>query len=138
MVVKVITKKKAATKTISPTVEMVERLAELKIQLREYEKLVKEADSIKEGLKKLIPDQWSPANPYVFQGIEHDAEFSAQAEVRTVNDLMSLHNLLGDDVFYAIAKVSLKDLDKYLSEQEQGEFVVKDRTGPRKLVLKEK
>jgi hypothetical protein len=138
MVVKVVTKTKAATKSVSLISEKVERLAELRILLREYEKLVKEQDTIKEGLKKLIPDGWNPASPFVFEGTEHDAEFSAQSEVRSVTDLMTVHKLLGDDVFYAIAKVSLKDLDKYLSEEEQGEFVAKERTGPRKLSLKEK
>jgi hypothetical protein len=138
MVVKVIQKTKVPTKTHSMVEDFVERLAALKIELRQYEKLTKEFDSIKEALKKMIPDDAKPDAPYSFSGIDHDAEFSSMAEVRGIIDLRLLHDALGDDVFYAIAKVSLKDLDKYLSEAEQADFVVKERSGPRKLSIKEK
>lgn len=138
MAVKILHKAKTKTAGVNAIEEKVERLAELKKKLAELDALAKEFEGLKDGLKKAIPDSAPAGSPYTFEGTEHVVEFSAMAELRSVLHMHLLHLALGDEVFYAICKVAMKDLDKYLSEEEQKEFVVKERTGARKMSIKEK
>lgn len=138
MAVKILHKAKTKTAGVNAIEEKVERLAELKKKLAELDALAKEFEGLKDGLKKTIPDNVPASSPYTFEGTEHVVEFSAMAELRSVLHMHLLHLALGDEVFYAICKVAMKDLDKYLSEEEQKEFVVKERTGARKMSIKEK
>jgi len=130
-------KEKTSKKAASDVVEIVEEMAGQKIELNAFKKLEKKYNDNRDTLKSMIPDDAEEGDPVVFTGNKHAVEFSACGNVRTITDMKMLHKKLGDEVFYALATVKLTDLDKYLSVEEQEDFVVTSQTGSRTCSVKE-
>lgn len=124
--------------TINEPNALAEQLVQYNDSYQKAKKVVTEYDGIKRKLQGYIPKDADTSEPYRFEGVSGDVEFSACAMQRKVTALRELHEKLGDDVFYAIATVTLKDVDKYLTEIEQNGIVEKSQTGPRKFSLKPK
>ena len=130
-------KEKKSLKGSSEVAVVVERMAELSIEINKLKKLVDEYDKMKSSLVKRIPEDAEESEPVVFEGINHVVEFSPRPMVRFVTDLSEVRDLLGDDVFMSLAKVNLGDLDKYLGPVELGSVVSESRSGSRRCAVKE-
>lgn len=107
-------------------------------EVEHAKELIKSFDGDKAKLKKLIPEDWNPEDEVVFSGVLADAKFSPAANKREITDIKRFHELVGDDVFYAVATVPLKEVDKYLTEVEAEEIVSSMRVGPRTFKLTRK
>lgn len=142
MAVKFVSQEKQSSKTSkakhSEVTQIVDKMTELRPLYNKAKKTIKEFDGLKSDLKNFIPPDADPAEPVTFVGTELDGVFTAQSQTRHLTDVRLLHEMLGDDVFYSICKVSLTDVDKYLSEDEQECLVKKQRDGARNFSLKMK
>jgi len=138
MAVKFISKedaKKISQKQHDAVTTLVDELHTNASDYAKAKKFVAQYDKVKAALKGHIPEGASALEPVVFLGTEADAEFSAQPNQRTIADLKAIHELVGDDVFYAIATIPLKEVDRYVTEPEQEGVVEKAPTGARKFKL---
>lgn len=142
MAIKFVSKEKEVSKTSQAQPDkvtaLVDALVDNKHNYDKANKLIKAFDATKTTLRKLIPADAAEEAEVKFLGTTGDAVFSAASVKRALTDVRAAHKALGDEVFYAIATISLKDLDKYLSEAEQGAMVHSDRTGARVCKLKSK
>lgn len=142
MAVKFISKedaKKISQKQHDAVTTIVDELHANAADYAKAKKFVAKYDKSKSTLKDHIPDGANSSEPVLFLGSEADVEFSAQPDQRTIDDLKAIHELVGDEVFYAIATIPLKEVDRYVTEPEQEGLVSKAATGARrfKLVAKE-
>jgi hypothetical protein len=76
----------------------------------------------------------------VFTSAVGDVSFSARGFERKITNMPKLFELIGEDTFLKIAKVTLTDVDKYLGTAEKDKCLEETLTGPRKIsvVPKEK
>jgi|WetSurSiteA1Bulk_404760.scaffolds.fasta_scaffold45230_3 hypothetical protein len=132
------TKAKQATVQANLIQEVVETLADLKEKIKELSALEDQYDKQRKFLLNLIPDKVPKDQPFVFEGIEHNVEFSPQSEKRKVTDMKRLAELIGIDVFFDICTVPLKEVDKYLTELEAEQVVETNRTGARVMKVVDK
>jgi hypothetical protein len=138
MAVKFISKedaKKISQKQHDAVTAIVDELHTNAADYAKAKKFVAQYDKVKGGLKGHIPEGATATEPVTFLGTEADAQFSAQPNQRKIENLQALHELVGDDVFYAIATIPLKEVDRYVTEPEQEGIVVKAATGARKFKL---
>jgi hypothetical protein len=148
MPVKLIAKEKAEAKKKTGLSEaesqknviagLVESLASTKKKVDELKQYKDKYDKIRNNLADLLPANLKPEDGFTFFGVEHDAVFSSQANVRSITDMKALYKTLGPDVFFSICKVNLGDLDKYLALEEQKKVVTEGRTGSRTCSVKSK
>lgn len=81
----------------------------------------------------IVADADTPADQVAtLTGARYAVEWTARGNEREVNDLRALHKRLGDEVFYASAKMPVKALNQHLSESELVAYTTTALTGPRK------
>lgn len=123
MAVKLIQKVKAKAKKKAAVDEAVvlavEEMASLKPDIEAGEIAKKKYEKQRLFLRNLVPSSAPPLEPYQFEGETHKAVFGPLQNTRSVTNIKAIHKLLGDEVFYQIVSVSLKDLDSYLTPEEQ-------------------
>lgn len=124
--------------TITPEMSLAEQVVQAKDAYDKAKVLIREFDKVVKTLKEHMPVDADPMKPFRFEGLTGDVEFSAAGSKRTLEDVKAFHEAVGDDVFYAIATVPLKEVDRYLSDLEQETMVTKVHSGPRKMSVKSK
>jgi len=124
-------KSKTTSKVANPVAEKVEELAKLRKQVDEMKSIERSYDALRKELLSMVPFDWDPTEPFILEGTEHKVVFAPARSVRQVINLPALHKALGDDTFYAIVKVNVTDLDKYLTEAESAAFVASAQSGIR-------
>lgn len=111
----------------------VERLIELKMQIDAIKAQVDEYEKLRKELSGLS-DTIGAANEQVTFEVENGVvSFSAKTFERKVTNMEKVFAHLGQENFLKVASVALKDIDKYLSPNEQTDCVSKDLTGARKI-----
>jgi len=141
MAVKFISKedaKKISQKQHDAVTIIVDELHTNAADYAKAKKFVAKYDKTKKDLATHIPEGANASEPVIFLGTEANAEFSANANQRKIENLRAIHELVGDDVFYAIATIPLKEVDRYVTEPEQEGLVTKALTGARKFKLSPK
>jgi glutamate-1-semialdehyde aminotransferase len=129
---------KVKTKTApkSATVAVVDRIVELKKAIDAIAPLQKEFKKLTDDLRAQAMEQ-DPAHPVVFDGTDHSVLFTEAAKVRKLTDMQAVRKALGNDIFFEVAKVTLTDIDKYLSPEESAQLCTVE-SGPRKIDIVEK
>lgn len=130
-------KTKTGLKAANPVAEKVEELATLRKQVDELKAIERAYDTLRKDLLSLVPADWDPTEPFILEGTEHKVVFAPARTIRQVINLPALHKALGDDAFYAIIKVNVTDLDKYLTEAESKAFVEAIQSGIRQCNVRE-
>lgn len=112
------------------TVGRLEKEAE-KIKARikaEQEKLKPYVKAMKE-LQALVDGMDVDADETLDQlGVEYRLEAGAKGTARKVVDMVGVHQLLGDELFYQCATVTLKDLDAYLTQPQRDKVIESSRS----------
>jgi|OpeIllAssembly_1097287.scaffolds.fasta_scaffold121730_3 hypothetical protein len=134
MAVSLKVKTKAAPK--SATAMTVDRIIELKKQIDALAPITKEYDKLTKGLREQAMEQ-DPSQPVVFEGTDYSVVFSEATKVRKIDNMMGLKKALGNEVFWEVAKITLTDVDKYLTPNESAEFITIEN-GARKIDIIEK
>lgn len=128
---------KSVKKVVNETTELVEKYVLLKSQVDKMSPVVKEMEGLKAKLKGLIPADADKEGEVVIPGEYHNIIFGRCAKSRSVTDMRALHQMLGDDLFYAIVSVKLADVDRYLTDSQQQGLVVEGFSETRTLKVVE-
>ena len=134
MAVKLQAKKAKTAK--SATAIIVDRIVELRKQIAEVAPLQKELDNLTKDLRTQAMEQ-DPDQVVSFEGTDHMVVFGEAAHTRSLTDVIGAKKALGNDTFFEIAKVTLGDLDKYLTAEELAPLIEEGR-GARKIDVVEK
>lgn len=136
----VVTKTKAKAKAkqeLAPDVQVVDASdQELKLkvdtigtlytEVQAAKNASKKMDELRKDLLKLTTDQPS-AEEIVFEGQSHVVVFSSCSDTRTITDVNGLIGVLKEKLGYegllALLKISLSDVDTYLSAAESAPFI---------------
>lgn len=109
--------------------QKVDRLAELKAELTKVEPLTKEADAIRKELVGVADLHFADSEQAVLKGDHHSVLFSPKTELRKIEDLNGLIGKLKDKVGYEVLismlKLTLADVDKYLTPEESAQYLGK-------------
>lgn len=127
----------APAKTHDDATEIVDKLAILDETIKELKKQLKPFEDKKKELTTKFQDdidsEYLPDDKDTIKGDNYYCEFGAKSKSTNITDVKKLHELLGDDVFYEIAKVGIGDIKKYLSLQEQAAVIEEVQEGKRSL-----
>lgn len=69
-------------------------------------------------------------------GETHKAKIGMKAVKREIIDLVKVRKFMGNDAFFKVAKLNLKDADAYLNPEQKTECIKSERTGNRKFTVK--
>lgn len=69
-------------------------------------------------------------------GETHKAKIGMKAIKREITDLVKVRKFMGNDAFFKVAKLNLKDADAYLNPEQKTECITSERTGNRKFTVK--
>lgn len=132
--------KKAKTETASNVSEIATLIDEVGALQGDVAKTVAKVKALTETLKpfnekfkrleKLINamDQYEADAEFVEVGTRFEVKAGVREKNRSIKDLKALKKKLGDTTFMEVAKVTLKDIDKYVSESEQDKLGIIERT----------
>jgi len=70
------------------------------------------------------------------KGITHMAKIGMKAIKREITDLTIVRKFMGDEAFFKVAKLNLKDADDYLNPEQKAKCIKSDRIGARKFAVK--
>ena len=129
-------KTKTKVKAKSHTALIVDRIVELKKIIDAVSPASKEFAKLTTELRTQAMEQ-DPAEKVVFEGSDHNIVFSEASKVRKLGDMKEVKKALGNEIFFEVAKVTLGDIDKYLTVEEVAELVTVE-SGPRKIDIVEK
>jgi hypothetical protein len=130
-------KVKAKVEKKSPTAIIVDRIVELKKQIDALAPVAKEYDALVKNLRGQAMEQ-DPKQVVSFEGTDHTVVFSEAGKTRTIIDMKEVKKALGNEVFFEVAKVTLGDIDKYLSDDDKASLIKEEQDGPRKISFVEK
>jgi len=141
------TKTVTSAKKVGPELKPGEMLSDFAELIDRVGALGKEAAEIKAQIKKL-QEQLKPYNDAVSEleakldelggdpdqtlpdelGSLYRLQIGKMGTQRTVSDVKKVHAMLGDELFYQIASVKLKDIDNYLTLPQRQEVIEEQRT----------
>jgi hypothetical protein len=144
-----ILKKASAAKklvTVSPLATMIDDVGKdvgsaLKIvaQIKALQEKLKPFDNKLKALTDMVNevDDHADDAEYTERGERFQVIVGKKTVSREIVDLKGIRKKLGDDVFFDIASINLRDIDKYITEAEQTKFnLVKKVAGKRKIEVK--
>lgn len=102
-------------------VKTKEKIKKLQDELKPYTKAYKELQAIIDELGEddaLIEER----------GVEFQVEAGVKGSSRSVTDMKKVHEILGDDLFYQLATITLTNLDKYMIEPQRELVTKTDRS----------
>lgn len=120
------------TKSVGKTVQSHEaELADIIIQtnaaLEAAKQPRKEQNAAKKELLEIVEKQAGPDDVVTIEGKLGIVKFGQASNKRVLIDAKAVHKMLGDETFYALASVSLTDLDKYLTEEQRKQVLDTER-----------
>jgi hypothetical protein len=136
----ILTKKKAKVQVqdelVSDFAELIDRVGALSGEAEEIEAAIKELQTklkpYKEALAelqaKLEELELGDDETAVELGTLYRLEIGKRGTSREVTDMRKVHELMGDELFYELAKINLKDLDNYLTLPQRKQVVKENRT----------
>jgi len=129
-------KTKTKVKAKSHTALIVDRIVELKKIIDAVSPASKEFAKLTGELRAQAMEQ-NPKETVVFEGSDYNVVFSEASTVRKLGDMKEVKKALGNEIFFEVAKVTLGDIDKYLTPNEVIPLVTVE-SGPRKIDIVEK
>lgn len=138
MAVKFKEKEKESTKQAPKTVVLVDEFFGLEAQVAESEKTLKPVKKrigeLRAALSAMVDDEKVPGDQTrLFEGTKADLEFGVSPDQVVEMDLEQIFKILGKATFLKVAKVSVSDLETYLSGQELEKVIKRDRVGTRRI-----
>lgn len=136
----VLTKKKAKAQVqeelVSDFAELIDRVGTLKEEADEVNAEIKQLqaklkpykDAVAELNEKLDELELGDDETSEELGAFYRLEIGARGTSREIIDMREVHKLLGDDLFYQLAKVNLSDLDNYLTLPQRKKVIKENRT----------
>lgn len=126
-------------KAVTGFKDQVDRLATLHAQIGDLAPVFKEIKKIEEKLRAVAGEAVANTEGAVVVGTKADFVVSACGTSRAINDMKGVRSAMGDKLFMEVAKVTLGDVDKYLTEDQKTKLVTETQEGSRsgKLRLKE-
>jgi len=110
-----------------------ERIVAAQTELKAAKKVVADYEVDRKFLAALLDETAKPEDEVVYNVEGGSVKFSPKTEQTSLVDAKAVHKKLGDAAFYAIAKVSVEDLKKYLSAVELAAFCETKLTGARRI-----
>ncbi|MCO5157897.1 MAG: hypothetical protein M9945_14305 [Aquamicrobium sp.] len=104
-----------------PALKVKDRIKKLQEELKPYAKVQKE-------LQEIIDQLGDPDAAIEELGVEFKIEAGIRGTSRKVTDMKRVHEILGDELFYACATITLKDLDAYMIEPQRKEVITESRS----------
>jgi len=104
-----------------------------KIKKLEKDKILKHEKDLKAKLEKLLDELLGTDDDATIEVDTGILEVSEKAIKRQISDLDKIKKYLGNETFMELAKVSLGDLDKHLTQEQLDETVSSTREGKRTL-----
>lgn len=95
-------------------------------RMRELEALKKEIATTDEAVTTADPDAFAE-----LEGSRYRVTFDRIPSTRKVADIHKVRAILGDETFFALASVSLGDLDKYMTPTQVASVVTVERSRAR-------
>lgn len=132
-------KAKVAGKAIKPVAvkseadQRAERIIAVQVDLIEAKKITADYEKDRKFLASLADETAKPEDEVVYTVEGGSVKFSPKTEQTAVTDIKAIHQTLGDEAFYAIAKISIDNLKKYLSASEIEKVAASKLTGARRI-----
>ncbi|WP_266032542.1 hypothetical protein [Brucella intermedia] len=98
-----------------------DKVKKLQEELKPYTKAHKE-------LQEIMNELGDPDAAIEELGVEFKVEAGSRGTAREVIDMKRVHEILGDELFYKCATITLKDLDAYMIEPQRKEVIKESRT----------
>jgi hypothetical protein len=136
------TKKPAATTKaavkIAPqpteTEALVDKIVEAYPVIEAAKEPKKISDAARKELLELLEPAFDAKEAIVVEGKLGKVKFTPCADQLVCSDMKKAHEILGDDAFYALAKIGITDLKKYLTVHQLGD-VTAPSTGARNMTV---
>lgn len=131
--------KYVASKSVKPEVVKTEadvkaeRIIAVQGELKAAKKVVADYEVDRKVLAALADATAKPEDEVTYAVESGSVKFSPKTEQTALVDVKAVHKKLGDKAFYAIAKISVEDLKKYLSAVELAAFCETKLTGARRI-----
>jgi hypothetical protein len=133
----VLTKKKAAVApALSDVAALIDEIGALQADFEARKKQIKALEAKQKPyqdklleLQALIheDDEHDPDDAFRELGEHYQADCGKQGTSRSIADIKGVQKLLGDQVFYEVCSVTLKNLDDYLTPAERDQVLTYER-----------
>ena len=111
----------------------VDEFAQLNEEIAAMAKKLKRHDELKKSLAEIATDRFDKSTAAVLKGQLAEVEFTANGSKREVSDMQNLVGCLREKIGYdkliTLVKVTLGDVDTYLTANESKQFIDADPVG---------
>jgi hypothetical protein len=106
-----------------------EELGPIAAQIKELTKRLKPLKDAEARLQELADELEIDDDATTTEhGVEFDAEIGAKGASRSIKDLKGVRKIMGDELFFKVASVTLKDCDAYLTLPQRNQVIETTRT----------
>ena len=106
-----------------------EELGPVAAKIKELTKQLKPLKDAENRLQELADElEIGDELTTVEHGAVYDAEIGIKGSARKIKDLKGVRQLMGDELFFQVATVTLKDLDSYLTLPQREKVIETSRT----------
>jgi hypothetical protein len=109
----------------------VDELVALSKQVEDFKPVNKKYLALRKELLDKAEAEYTAAETILMSGTIGQVQWGPKSDERTITDLRKVHKILGDAAFYALAKIGITDLCKYLTPEQQAMVIKSDPTGSR-------
>ena len=125
------------TKKIKPIEKIrrtIDSLAEVSAEIKD---LTSQKEDLNTLLKKyILSKDLGDDTDALILGESYQVEIGVAGSKREITDLPKVRKILGDKAFMGLATIKMKDIDQYLSEEEQAKVITTERTETRTFKFK--
>lgn len=107
--------------------------AKAKEILKAIEPLAAKRKELDEKIQEIIADPDAKGEEL---GTKYKVEWGKQGTKRELTDLAEVRKMLGDDLFFSLAKVNLGDVDDYLTPPQKEKVIATSRTDRKFKIVK--
>lgn len=115
--------------------EIIDAMGVLAAEIKPLEKKKKEYEELRKELVALTMAQAEPQAEEVLAGDQFQVAIGAASMKREVAANSVVYKVVGHETFMALAKISLGDIDKYVTEDLKAKIVTSVPAGPRKVTV---
>lgn len=118
----------------SETEQLVDTIVEQNPAILSAKEPKKVQDSARKELLDMVEAAFETSDEIIVKGTKGQVRFSPCSTKRECVDVKAVHEMLGDEAFYAIVRIGLTDLDKYLTAHQM-EQVTEKGCGSRSMTV---